>query len=676
MKVGIDLGTTHCSVAVHDRSTGKTDIIPNGFGKDMTPSVICFLDDGEILIGEDAKDMQAGGAGVIAASFKRSMGDTDFSVEAFGQTYGAERLSSMLLEKLIGDAEERLGGSIGSAVITVPAYFNDFQRKATIRAGEACGIDVLKIINEPTAAAISYGYNRAADKTVMVYDLGGGTFDVTLVKVESGNISVLGTDGNHILGGKDWDSVISKHVCDLFEDEFGVDPREDESAKNELIVAAENYKKVLSKADNVAIQLRYEGNTGKYTLTRDEFEIKTQHLLDATRDVIAELMEGLGIGWEEVDEVLLVGGSSRMPQVAKFLRRMTGKDNVVEHSDTDLAVAKGAAIVAELYASDKTGLTDRKVVDVTAHSLGALTVSIDGKRYINEIMIKKNSKLPAKTRKPFGIGPGNLTDRIEVFTLQGESRDPLECHVLAKMVITGFCNVGSGTTIDIEYTYDENGVVKVNAYQDGEQLEAAAEVLPEDISWMGGSPQDRPSDVVIVKNIAVCVDLSRSMTSCLDDVKGQISDFVNSVADENTNISLIGFGDKVKVVRELTSDPDVIITALDDLKVNMCGRGTDGSPLATAHSVLSSKPGAKMMLVLTDGIWGKRDKAVSESLACRSDGIDIMAIGFTDADLSFLRQIATVEEGAMYTALDRLGDAFSTIATAINTGATGLRQGK
>ncbi|NLU45842.1 MAG: Hsp70 family protein [Euryarchaeota archaeon] len=676
MKVGIDLGTTHCSVAVHDRSTGKTDIIPNGFGKDMTPSVICFLDDGEILIGEDAKDMQAGGAGVIAASFKRSMGDTDFSVEAFGQTYGAERLSSMLLEKLIGDAEERLGGSIGSAVITVPAYFNDFQRKATIRAGEACGIDVLKIINEPTAAAISYGYNRAADKTVMVYDLGGGTFDVTLVKVESGNISVLGTDGNHILGGKDWDSVISKHVCDLFEDEFGVDPREDESAKNELIVAAENYKKVLSKADNVAIQLRYEGNTGKYTLTRDEFEIKTQHLLDATRDVIAELMEGLGIGWEEIDEVLLVGGSSRMPQVAKFLRRMTGKDNVVEHSDTDLAVAKGAAIVAELYASDKTGLTDRKVVDVTAHSLGALTVSIDGKRYINEIMIKKNSKLPAKTRKPFGIGPGNLTDRIEVFTLQGESRDPLECHVLAKMVITGFCNVGSGTTIDIEYTYDENGVVKVNAYQDGEQLEAAAEVLPEDISWMGGSPQDRPSDAVIVKNIAVCVDLSRSMTSCLDDVKGQISDFVNSVADENTNISLIGFGDKVKVVRELTSDPDVIITALDDLKVNMCGRGTDGSPLATAHSVLSSKPGAKMMLVLTDGIWGKRDKAVSESLACRGDGVDIMAIGFAEADLSFLRQIATVEEGAMYTALDRLGDAFSTIATAINTGATGLRQGK
>ena len=214
MKVGIDLGTTYSTVAKYEKKTSRPEIINNVFEKELTPSVICFLDNGEILIGEDAKDMQAGGAGTIAASFKRGMGDNSFTVEANGKVYTAEDLSAMLLKKLISDAEEKSGEKIDSVVITVPAYFNDFQRTATIRAGEACGVKVMKIINEPTAAAISYGYNKETNKTVMVYDLGGGTFDVTLVRVNKGNIQVLGTDGNHILGGKDWDAAIVKYVCE------------------------------------------------------------------------------------------------------------------------------------------------------------------------------------------------------------------------------------------------------------------------------------------------------------------------------------------------------------------------------------------------------------------------------------------------------------------------------
>ncbi len=674
MKVGIDLGTTHCAVAVYDKNTTKTEIIPNVFGKEITPSVICFLENGEILIGEDAKDMQAGGAGTIAAAFKRGMGDDTFKVEAYGKTYSAEQLSGMLLKEVIKEAEQKSGKKIDSAVITVPAYFNDFQRKATIRAGESCGIKVLKIINEPTAAAISYGYNHSIDKTVMVYDLGGGTFDVTIVKIKGGNIIVIGTDGNHLLGGKDWDSVVTKYACDKFQEEFGMDPRENESKKNELIVASENYKKVLTKADNVVIQLKYEGHTGKYTLTREQFDLKTEHLLNATKDVVLKLMDDLQMKWADIDEVLLVGGSSRMPQVPKFLKALTGKDNVVEHSDTDLAVAKGAAIVSELYTSDKTGLSDQKVVDVTAHSLGALSASIDGKRYINEIMIKKNSKVPTNVKKPFKIAEGNLTDKIEVYTLQGEGKNPLDCYVLARVVITGFMNVGNGTLIDIEYTYDENSVVKVNAYQDGESLNVESETVPEDIAWMGECPSAKKADGPVTRNIAVCVDLSRSMKVSIDEVKDSIRDFVSSVTNADTKISLIGFGDKVKVIRDLTNDPNTIITALDDLNVNMLGRGTDASPLGTAQSVLTGKPGAKMVLVLTDGIWGKRDTAVSEALACRSAGVTIVAVGFSEADTSFLRQIATVEEGAMFTTLDKLGDTFSTIAMAMNTGAMGLRE--
>ncbi len=671
MKVGIDLGTTYSAVARYDRNTNKPIIIPNAFGKEITPSVICFLEDGDILVGEDAKDMQSNGTGVNAAAFKRNMGDGSIAVSFNGKDYTSEDLSAMLLKHLIGDAEKATGEKITEAVITVPAYFNDFQRTATIRAGESCGIKVPKIINEPTAAAISYGYKHSNDKTVMVYDLGGGTFDVTIVRISKGNIEVVGTEGNHILGGKDWDAAIVKFVCDQFIDEFDVDPRDDLPTKNELIVAAEGYKKTLSIAESVTIPLNYDGYSAKYTLTRDEFESMTEHLLAATKDVCMNLIGDLGMSWTDIDEILLVGGSTRMPAVARFLKDLTGRE-VISHSDTDLAVAKGAAITAELYCSTATGLRAMQIADVTAHSLGILSVSQDGKKYVNEIMIKRNSKIPCTVRRQFTIKKGNVTDKIEVFTLQGESRVPLDCNVLAKVVITGFINRGQGVIVDIEYNYDENGVVNITAYQDGEPLQVIAEPVPEDIRWMGGNPRDRPSDETILKNIAICVDLSRSMDGePIEAAKQSIRDFVTTLQDKDTYFSLIGFGDKVKVIQELTSDPRVILGSIDDLKVKMVGRGTDASPLDVAHSIIS-RPGVGIIVVLTDGIWGKRDRAVDQANACRADNITIIAVGLGEADTSFLRQIATVDDGALFTTIDRLGDTFGTIATAISSGEMGL----
>ncbi|MCL2295853.1 MAG: Hsp70 family protein [Methanomassiliicoccaceae archaeon] len=673
MKVGIDLGTTYSTVAKYDKKTSRPEIINNKFEKELTPSVICFLDNGEILIGEDAKDMQAGGAGTIAAAFKRGMGDNSFTVEANGKVYTAEELSAMLLKKLISDAEEKSREKIDSVVITVPAYFNDFQRTATIRAGEACGVKVMKIINEPTAAAISYGYNKESNKTVLVYDLGGGTFDVTLVRVNKGNIQVLGTDGNHILGGKDWDAAIVKFVAEQFLEEYGVDPRDDEPTKNELIVACENYKKVLTKTDRVTIQIKYEGYTGKYTLTKEQFDMRTQFLLNATKDVCMRLFSDLGTTWADVDEILLVGGSTRMPQVTKFLEMLSGKP-VIDHSDTDLAVAKGAAITSEFYCSSSTGVRDVQITDVTAHSLGVLSKSPGGDRFINEIMIKRNSKVPSSVRKPFKIEPGNLTNVIDVFTLQGESKMPLDCYVLARVVITGFYNTGDGEVIDIEYTYDDNGVVKVSAFQGGEALQVDAEPVPDDISWMGGSPDSISSSAPIAKNVVLCIDLSRSMRNSLDEVRNVVRDFVISVADENTKFGLIGFGDKVGIMRDMTADPNTIVTALDGIKVNVYGRGTDASPMGTAASMLSNRPGGKMIVVLTDGIWGKRDFAVNEAVMCRNSKIAVVGVGIGEADIGFLKQISTVEEGAMFTTLDRLGETFSTIATALSTGSMGMRE--
>ena len=230
-------------------------------------------------------------------------------------------------------------------------------------------------------------------------------------------IEVIGTEGNHILGGKDWDAAIVKYVCDQFISEYDVDPRDDLPTKNELIVAAEGYKKTLSVAENVTIPLSYDGYSSKYTLSRDEFESMTEHLLSATKDVCTNLITDLNMSWSDIDEILLVGGSTRMPSVAKFLRDMTGRE-VIAHGDTDLAVAKGAAITAELYSSNATGLRAMQIADVTAHSLGVLSVSQDGRKYVNEIMIKRNTKVPHTVRRQFTIKPGNVTDKIEVYTLQ------------------------------------------------------------------------------------------------------------------------------------------------------------------------------------------------------------------------------------------------------------------
>jgi len=387
-----------------------------------------------------------------------------------------------------------------------------------------------------------------------------------------------------------------------------------------------------------------------------------------------KLFADLGKSWEDLDEILLVGGSTRMPQVSKYLEMISGKP-VIDHVDTDLAVAKGAAITSEFYCSTSTGVREVQITDVTAHSLGALAESPGGDRFVNEIIIKRNSKVPSSVRKPFKIAPGNMTDMIDVYTLQGESKIPLDCYVLAKVVITGFYNNGEGAVIDVEYNYDENGVVRVAAYQNGEALQVDSEPVPDDINWMGDSPQNIAPTGKIAKNVVICIDLSRSMRNSLDEVKSAVRDFMTATSDEeNIMYGLVGFGDKVGVIRDMTTDPNTVITALEGLKVNTYGRGTDASPFSTAAMMMSNRPGGKLIVVLTDGIWGKRDFAVSEALNCKNSNVAIVGVGIGEADIGFLKQIATVEEGAIYTALNKLGETFSKIAKAVSSGSMGVRE--
>ena len=302
--IGIDLGTTYSAVAFIDQF-GKPVILKNSAGESLTPSVIYFSPDGDILIGNEAKEMQASGEQDIAIFFKRNMGNPDFFLSFHGKSYSA----TDLLEKLKKDAETALNATISKAVITVPAYFNDLQRTETIKAAEKAGLQVLRILNEPTSAAIMYGIANTSQK-VLVYDLGGGTFDVTVLSITENSIQVLSTGGDHELGGKDWDDKILGYMSEQFIDEFGEDPLDDIETYGDLAFKSENLKKQLSASMNATFGITYNGNKGKYTLTREDFEELTKSLLYNTTFKANEVLEEAGLTWPELDGVLLVGGST------------------------------------------------------------------------------------------------------------------------------------------------------------------------------------------------------------------------------------------------------------------------------------------------------------------------------------------------------------------------------
>lgn len=679
MRVGIDLGTTYSSIA-YINEEGLPTIIKNEMDKVSTPSIVAFTDE-TILFGEQARELQALGSQDVVSAFKRYMGKPDILITYNGIDYTAEKLSSLFLEHIVINAEAKIGTKIDEAVITVPAYFDDAKRKETIQAGEEAGLKVLKIVNEPTAAAFSYGIQHDTDGKIMVYDLGGGTFDITLFDIKGECIKVIATGGNSALGGKDWDYLLMDYVCDLFVEEFGEDPRDDSRFKNELLVEIERYKQNLSVAEKIMVRINYAGNRGVYPVTRDDFESITKSLVDSTISICESVLKEKDLTWESFDSILLTGGSTRMPAIKKALNGIT-KTRVIVHEDTDVAVAKGAALFAEstggtlsIGSSKQTnGGKLRQIVisDVTAHSLGTVSISPDGKKYINEIILRRNSPIPSQQRKPFRIEPGNRTDHIEIYTLQGEEKAPLDCTILAKVVASGIQNNGSGLNIDIEYSYDENGVVGVKAYQDNKPLTIAYEPIPEDVSWMGLPPEKSQNAVSL--HISMSLDTSGSMAGnpLLMAVKA-MERFIDMIP--NAFFSITVFASRGKILaKHVSADKAAktvrgISTEYGWAKHDV-GSGTSWSPFVDIGDCFrkGDKEEKKYAIVLTDGQWyASNEDPVKESAKRISEGIDVIAIGFGDADEHFLRTISNTDESGL-TNLSNLEAKFSTIATSISSG--------
>src|SRR5215212_10623173 len=491
--IGIDLGTTFSAVA-HIDAYGKPQIIPNSENERITPSVILF-EVGNAVVGSVARNSAVAEPEKIVDFVKREMGKPKehFHREFNGKKYSAEELSAVILKKIKNDSERYLKGPVTDAVITVPAYFNDAERTATITAGRLAGLNVLQIINEPTAAALSYGLDKLDDtQTVFVFDLGGGTFDVTIMRIDGYKLNIIATNGDHRLGGKDWDDVIVNHVAEEFDRAHGENPLLDLESYQDLQSRALAAKIHLSSRPRTAIVHSHNGKSVKVELTREEFESKTRHLVEKCKTICEMVLQEAQMQWSDIDKVLLVGGMTRMPMVRDMVSGLSSVP-MVDDVNPDEAVAVGAAIQGILsllkeeettgertlpentrqqFSSREGGLI--QVTNITSHTLG---VVLWDEAHLEEYvfpMIRKMTAIPATARNSFGTASANMP-RAVVRIVEGESTLPAECTPL------GLCDVElpaflpKGSPVELTYEYNANQVLEVAVNASGNQAKVRIE---------------------------------------------------------------------------------------------------------------------------------------------------------------------------------------------------------
>jgi molecular chaperone DnaK len=693
--VGIDLGTTNSAVAYRN-AYGRPEVIANREGQNITPSVIYFGSDPPV-VGQEAKEWARLGNEEIASFFKPHMGSPLFQLQFKSKTYSATELSTLVLRRLKEDAEARLGDAVDRAVITVPAYFADAQRKATIDAGQAAGFQVLRIINEPTAAALAYGLQKTGvDETVLIYDLGGGTFDVTVARITPEEIVILSTAGDHDLGGKNWDDRIATFLAERFAAETGFDPLDDPVALNEVLVRSEQAKWALSERNATRITLQLGTERRSFELPRTEFEAMTFPLMDRTRRLTEEALAEANLSWPRLDGVLLVGGSTRMPMVRTYVSQMAGKPPRTG-VNVDEVVALGAAIQAAIEvgqsiadalprftlsaagsrpAAKETDIPGPRVTDVMSHSLGTIAVSPDGASYVNDIVIRRNLPIPARNTKSYlhETHAGSNT-RLEVYLTQGESATPLDCTVLGKYVFEGIHPTNSEVTIDLGLSYDSNGVVQVQAIQrdTAHRLPMSVEPVPDDLSWLGRPPDTsaaaRPPELI---RVFLLMDVSASMTGQpLVEAQTAAREFLSKCDLTTMEVGLISFSTLVTLQSPATSNLRRLHAAVHRLEAEGSTNLTDALEMARGQLVAGDRQ--RYIVILTDGYPDAPESAIEQAGGARQQGIEIVAIGTGDADRDYLRRLASSEQASIFARSGELVHAFGHIARVISEGGRGLR---
>ena len=555
--IGIDLGTTNSCVAVMEG--GESVVIPNAEGNRTTPSVVAFSKDGERMVGQVAKRQAITNPDRTIMSIKREMG-TNYKVNIDGKAYTPQEISAMILQKLKADAEAYLGQTVTEAVITVPAYFTDAQRQATKDAGRIAGLDVKRIINEPTAAAVAYGVDKEQAQKVMVYDLGGGTFDVSILDIDDGVIEVLATAGNNRLGGDDFDKCVMDWMAAEFKKDTGIDLTGDKVAMQRLKEAAEKAKIELSGVTSTNINLPYitaDATGPKHldlTLTRAKFDQLTANLVEATSGPVKQAMSDAGLSSSDISKVLMVGGSSRIPAVQEMVKKLTGKEGF-KGINPDECVAMGAALQGGVFTGD---VKDLLLLDVTPLSLGIETMG-----GVMTKLIERNTTIPVKKSQIFTTAADNQTS-VEVHVLQGEREMAQYNKTLGRFNLDGIAPARRGVPqIEVTFDIDANGIVNVSAKDLGTGKEQHITIT----SSTNMSKEDIDKAVKEAEQFAA------------EDKKQREAADVRNQADQmvfQTEKTLEDMGDKIS-----SSDKASVESALGKLKETLKGNDTEAIKSAT-----------------------------------------------------------------------------------------------
>ena len=562
--IGIDLGTTNSCVAVMEG--GKPTVIANTEGARTTPSVVAFTKTGERLVGEPAKRQAVTNAEKTIASIKRDMG-TDRGRTIDGKKYSPQQISAMILQKLKADAESYLGEKVTEAVITVPAYFNDAQRQATKDAGKIAGLDVKRIINEPTAAALAYGLDNEKEQKIMVYDLGGGTFDVSIIEIGDGVIEVLATNGDTHLGGDDFDNKIIQWMLDEFKKAEGVDLSGDKMAMQRLKEAAEKAKKELSSAMTTNINLPFITATAEgpkhfdMNLTRAKFDELTRDLVDKTAIPVQNAMKDAGLNYSDLGQVLLVGGSTRIPAVQDKVRALTGKEPS-KSLNPDECVAIGASIQGGKLAGD-VGAGDILLLDVTP-----LSLSIETMGGVATRLIERNTTIPTKKSQIFSTAADNQT-AVDINVVQGERQFAKDNKSLGQFRLDGIAPAPRGIPqIEVTFDIDANGIVNVSAKDLGTGKE-------QHITITAGSNMSDSDIEKAVKEAAEFEAQDKKRKEAIE-ARNEADSFVfqtekalNEVGDkvpESDKTQVQADLEAVKAILERTKDQEMSDSDVDELK--------------------------------------------------------------------------------------------------------------
>ena len=559
--IGIDLGTTNSCVAVIEG--GEPVVIANAEGARTTPSVVAFANNGERLVGQVAKRQAITNPNGTVASIKREMG-TDYKVNINGKAYTPQEISAMILQKLKADAEAYLGETVSSAVITVPAYFTDAQRQATKDAGKIAGLDVKRIINEPTAAALSYGIDKENDQKVLVYDLGGGTFDVSIIEMGDGVQEVLATAGNNRLGGDDFDQRIINWIVSSYKTESGVDLSSDSMAMQRLKEAAEKAKIELSGVTSTPINLPYitaDATGPKHldmTLTRAKFNELTADLVEKTIVPVRQALKDSGLSIGEIDKVLMVGGSSRIPAVQEAVKALIGKDPF-KGINPDECVAIGAAIQAGVLGGEVDGLL---LLDVTPLSLGVETMG-----GVMTKIIERNTTIPTKKSQIFSTAADNQT-QVEINVLQGEREFARDNKQLGLFALTGIAPAPRGIPqIEVTFDIDANGIVNVSAKDLGTGAEQKITIS----SSTNMSKDDIDKAVKEAEQFAAEDKKRRETVDAKNEAENlsyQAEKLINENGDKLSEDDKNAINTKIAAVKDALTkdDKDIITAAKDDLQ--------------------------------------------------------------------------------------------------------------